>query len=760
MLDRSRLGRLELQKQNQEDVLRRILPSLAEGLTMRHSPDLRVGSYMVLTVLCSKTNLSEELFAAVMDMVVQEWNDVTHAGLICLVVLAQQKQTVALPKKVFKALIAIEHLADDLVLLSRSYKVEKLALGLILGLVKRLGKAGATDQLRLIRLLLEANLMQSQLVAAALTPMLRLLRNTASIPGPKVDSDTQGALSDLILCLGESKPVGVVIQAALEDMDVETQQIGLDIMRKHGIPTNTPGTSGDDVEMYGVEDTSNATPFEDLVRRIPAQTAFEMSLLSHSESYIFTSLLDAFLGAYQSEKDLDAFTELSVLRKSLALTEPFFVTFFIRVWCGHYPIAARLAAIRALSKYFSIERLVADVQVLFPYILHALAESSPLIRRAATQLIVVLDASYNAVSTHGSDSPKLPILGRGQIYGQGEQSDGIAWLPWQAVLHLLQNWLVPHLEEFQLHGDQIGLSVVNNVSGESERRETKSNHQRSKKPLRATILAWLCNHVVNTPMYALKARLLPILTRVANFDQTATITLLNPILAATITYGQSGIEKKCEIEHLDLPRYIDSVMDIVTPDNKESIKLLQDMISNHHTTAGPLLLIAAFRRLRNLWPLFRQQMQVTLGRTMLDLAVGNLRSPLDKLKQREALDTLRTMRLSTETLQSFLQDCPRLSDSESRRSAKRRRTASPPEGLGDDIKKISLVLETVEASVTETHFPLLGSLSKVMADLQGYKQHTGIELHYLELLTMNSMRGILEHSAVCSESPPWQRRTR
>lgn len=748
MLDRSRLGRLELQQQNQEDVLRCIMPSLAEGLAMRHCPDLRVGCYMILTVLSSKASLSEELLAAIMEMVVYKWKDVTHAGLICLVVLAQRKQAVALPKKVSKALISIGHLTDDLVLLSKDYNVEKLVLTLILGMLTRLGRAGDADRLRLIRLLLEANLMQPKLVATALTHILRLLQGTASSPG--ADFDSRSALADLFLCLCDSETVGSVVQAALEDTDVEVRQTGLTILQKHGGRNNVPETPDDDVEMHDTDDTSIAVQFEDLVERIPVQTAFETSFLSHSESYVFTSLCDAFLEACRSERTLDAFTELPVLRKSLAMTEPLFVSFFVRVWCGHYPVAARVAALRMLSKYFRTEKLVVDVQVLLPYALYALADSAPLVRRAATEVVLALASSYKNVGSQIESSAALPILGKAQVYGPGKESEEIGWLPLPAVIAFLQEWLLPHLEEFRLHADQMGRSIVNGLTGNAEKKEAEKGHQTSSKSVRASILAWLCSHVVNTPMYAVKARLLLVLTRISKVGRTATATLLTPILAGTITYGQSNIEKHCEKENLDVSQYIDRVMDIAMPDDDQTIKLLQDFISNSHTTADPLLEVAAFRRLSNLWPLFKQQMQTSLGRTMLDLALRGFSSQSDEVKQREASETLRTVKLSTETLQSFMQACPNLSDDGSKRSSKRKRTISPPSDSGDDIKRLSFVLELVESSVTEAHLPLLAKLSHVMADLQGYKQQSGIELYYLELLTLDSMRGILDHSTVRS----------
>lgn len=746
MLDRSRLGRLELQKQNQEDVLRRIMPFLAEGLAMRHSPDLRVGCYMILTILSSKTDLSEELLTSVMEMVVHKWDGVTHAGLICLVVLMQHKQALALPKKVLKALIALEHLADDLALLSQNYKVEKLVLGLILGILKKLGKAGGADQLRLMRLLLEANLMQPKLVEAALTSMLGLLQDTASTSGLNGDFDSRSALSDLILCLADSEAVGPVIRAALTDMEDTTRQIGLDLLERSAYLEGVLEPLEEDIDMQDTADASVTEPFDDLVERIPAQTAFEMSLLSQSESYIFPSLAETFLVACRSEKTLVAFSELPVLRKSLAMTEPFFVSFFIRIWCSHYPIPARVAAIRVLSNHFVTEKLEADVQVLLPYILHALADPSLLIRRAATELVLALVSSYGAVSSHGSQGEELSILGKGQMYGEGKESDAISWLSWQSVTVFLREWLAPHLEEFRLHADQIGRSIVGNLSADMEGKDTEKGQQRFKKFLRSSILTWLCSHVINTPIRALKARLLPVLTLVSHIGHITTVSLLNPIITETLTRGQSSLEKDCEVEHLDPSHYIDCVMDIARPDDNGSVNLLQDWISNVQASADPLLRVAVFHRLRSLWPLLKQQMP--LGKTILDLAVGQLGSHSDSGKQREALDTLRSIELSSEILQLFLQERPSLSESGSKRGAKRRRTASPPGDLGEEIKRISLVLELVESSVTKAHLPLLGGLSRVMAELQGYKQQSGIELHYLELLALNSMRAILDQAGV------------
>ncbi|KAL8706643.1 MAG: hypothetical protein Q9201_000340 [Fulgogasparrea decipioides] len=746
MLDRSRSGRLELQKQNQKDVVLQILPLLADGLSIPHSADLQIGCYMILTVLSSKTKLSEDVLTATMDLVVSNWKGIAHAGLICLVVLAQQRQEIELSKKTFKALIAIDQLSDRLAVLKPIYKVEKLVLGLVIGLLKRLGDGGSTERLRTIRVLLEANLLSSDLVAAALGPMLRLARGIDSLPPTNDGFNTQSALIDLLRCLADSEMVGPTVRLALENMDPKTRQYSFELLGIHRILKDEPGTQEDNVGMQDTADHSGTTLFRELVSRIPAQTAFEVSLLSHTESYILPSLSDAFVAACRSPKHLVAFSEIPVLRKSLAMTEPLYFSFFVRIWCGPYPIPTRVAAITQLSENFKAERLVTDVQMLFPYILHALADPSTQVRRAATELVLVLAPSYSAVDGQGNDQPRLPILGKDQIYGQDKKHEEIAWLPWEVAVKFIQDWLLRHVEEFRLEPRQISRCLVDCLGALAESRDVGNRVQKFRTSVRLSVLTWLCSHIVSTPLYTVKNRLLPTLTSVPKVGQTSTVALLNPLLTAILAQGQEKITARCAREHVNVSQFIDRVLEVAMPKNREGIKLLQDFISDHHTTPSPLLLVAIFRRLRNVWPFLKSQTQVSLGRIMLDLAASKPSSDDANTKQKEALDVLQTVKLSTEVLQSLLEDCPSLAQTVSQRPAKRRRTVSPPRFLGNDIRRTNIVLEAIESSATETDAPLLGRLFEVLADLQGYKEYAGTELHYLELLAMSSILSILQSS--------------
>ncbi|KAI4248891.1 MAG: hypothetical protein L6R40_000903 [Gallowayella cf. fulva] len=745
ILDRSRLGRLELQKKNQEDVVMRLMPFLAEGLAMQHVPDLRVGCYMILTVLCSKTNLSEAVLTSTMDLVVYEWDGITHAGLICLVMLSQQRQAVTLPKKTFKALIAIEQLSADLMLLKTQYRVGKLVLGLILGSIQRLGRSGDAERLRYIRVLLEANLMQPSFVAIALTPMLHLSQDIDSLSHPKGGFATRSALTDLLLYLFDSEAVGSVVHSSLDGMDTDARHIAREIFGQHRSLKERLEPHENDDEMSDADRRVNSARFDDLVCRIPSQTAFEMSLLSHSNSYILSSLTDTFLAAYHSPENLVAFAGLPILRKSLATVEPLYFSFFVRIWCGSYSASARAAAIRMVTDYVATEKHSVDIQMLLPYIVYALADPSSLVRRAATELTLALASFFSTVGERDSNLSKLKVLGEEQIYGPGKKSEEVAWLTWPNAVEFVQDWLVPGMEEFKLDSEQILRSLVYHLNAPAETKVAGINGQKSDIPLRSSVLNWLCSHVISTPLYSFKAKLLPVLISIPKVGQISTATLLKPLLIETVTQGYEAFQKISETENIDTSRYLNNVMEIATAKDKDSVKLLQNCISAPQAVAGPSLHLAAFRRLRQLWPLLKSQSQVSVGKFMLDLAVSKTSTEEASIKQTEALITLRTVKLSTDTLQTLLEDCPSLAHDGSQKAAKRRRTASSPKATEDDVKKISVVLEIVEASATEANLPLVGRLFKVLADLQGYEEHSGLELLYLELLTMNSILSILQH---------------
>ena len=216
MLDQSRSGRHAVQKENREGLMLRIMPILNEGLTMENAPDLQIGCFMILTLLAKKTSLSDNVLNAAMEAVVSNWSQTTAPGLICLATLAEQREVATLPRKVLKALLALEKLDEDLVVLKTQYRVDSIALGLLLGVLEGLGKSRNSRHVGLVRSLLESNLMKSSHATVAIAAIC------AEVQKPEKSADAKVLLTDLLYQLAENKTLQLIIKST-------AGEIGLDL---------------------------------------------------------------------------------------------------------------------------------------------------------------------------------------------------------------------------------------------------------------------------------------------------------------------------------------------------------------------------------------------------------------------------------------------------------------------------------------------------------------------------------------------------
>src|SRR5579862_3544124 len=118
IIDLSLSGRKDVQRRNEEDMLLRILPVLNDGLSLK-VPQLRVGCYMLLTVLASKANLDDRVLTGIMEAVaVGLTKETRDSGLLCLAVLAQEREAIKLPGTLTRELMKVDGLATELSSLS------------------------------------------------------------------------------------------------------------------------------------------------------------------------------------------------------------------------------------------------------------------------------------------------------------------------------------------------------------------------------------------------------------------------------------------------------------------------------------------------------------------------------------------------------------------------------------------------------------------------------------------------------------------
>ena len=756
LIDQSVSGRRESQRQKESDVLLQILPILNEGLAMRQVPDLRVGCYMILTVLASKMELQDRVLTSMIKAVVSHWTpDTTHAGLICLSVLAQQRQAIELPQQVFKAIMSINGIGSDIRILRERYQVSKLTLGLVLGVLQRQCKGQDTYPLSFVTTVIEGRLMTNDHISTAVKAILSSAADQNMIE--ENGADNQGQLADLILRLVDSQEAGALVQEIIKgtEINMEIIEAKLQVLPR---PASDVGIRI--IKEVESEEVAKPTPetFEDVITHIPTRTAYELSFLSHSNSYVFESLANAFSLASSSPPNLGKFSELAVLRKSLAMTEPLFLSFFVRYWCGPYPGSSRSAAIISVKDYLSDVTPTADLQVLIPYVLYALADPVVKVRNAAIELVLKLDSFHVEGEHEERKSPSLPVLGTENIYGSGSETTQVAWLSAIDASRLIKEILKPSLEECRQDRLYISRVLADSLVGSIQLRKSQTQQKELKKSSKAAILTTLCSHILHTPLYAVKSRLLSMIDGISKVGGTSKSKLLLPLLLAQKTLDEKILKDRCNQELVDYIKFLDQVSRIVAPEEKDGIRALQDIITEESAKISALLRKAVFHRLCEVWEFIKVDTQLSIATSMLDLAIGVSTQYHDQEAQTEALEALRAVKLSSATLSSFLENRPAVSECpvDESPNAKRRRTIHGHVDIHKQrnhihstdyaLKYITIVLELVEGSKAGTAPHLMKDLFQILTDLQHSKPQIGTDSAYLQSLILGCLNGILEHS--------------
>lgn len=758
MLDKSRNGRREIQRQSQEDVVLRIMPTLNDGMCIEKVPDLQIGCYMVLTVVVTKAPIRDEVLAALMDAVASGLSQTNHASLICLAALAQQKESAVLSKRVLKALLKIEKLDHTFLMLKSQYKVGRLALGTVLGILGGAGNTQDTSRISLVRSMIEADLMDESSIEVAIASLISVTRSGNL--EQKQDSSLQSSLMDLLQCLTEKEKVREIIQGITsnpeKDIDLRLQKA----IRRDGLLLEGHEKS----ELVNIHTPSMTESFEDAVRRIPTGTAHEISFLSHSDSYVFDNLASAFVLAssmsLSSSSSLKQFSDLPVLQKSLMMTEPLYLSFFVRVWCGPYPDAARATALDTVSECVRSPRLVKDMQILLPYIIYGLADPSLIVRRASTNLLSTLLPVYYTDEKE-KRRPNLAIFGQEQIYGQAKGSSEAIWLSTEEATRFINQVLAPSLEECILDSNHISHHLWNSLTGSKTSRGTQIMQKDLKTSLRQAFFAFLCSHVVNTPILGMKLRLLKILNQFEKVGILPRTEALLPLLSENMGKNRLRCEKLCKRYQISQEQFYDQLVGIVSPMDRDSIRILQSIIEAGKGSDIPLLLLAAYKRVRVIWSSLKPDLQLTLANLWLELAVEDTQPNEGEILRDESILTLQTVSLSTMILQHFIENLSVLPNNirENSSSSKRRRTSRGHTTISSDddlqnfdlvLKRFAFVLELVEDCNPWEHPQLLKGLFQALGGLQQLKDRSGSDLGYLEVLTMGNILSIVERLEVNS----------
>ncbi|KAH0558421.1 hypothetical protein GP486_004920 [Trichoglossum hirsutum] len=750
VVDLSRSGRKNVQQHNQEDVLLRILPVLNEGLSLKKAPGLRIGCYMLLTVLASKLRLDDNVLTGVMEAVAVGWTkDTRDSGMLCLAVVAQEREAVRLPRALTRELMKSDELAKELTTLSRRCRVDKLTLGLVLGVSDRIGRADLHG-LPFVEHVLENRILLDSQAAGAVKSILLAVQSV-----DLGDAEAHSRLADLVTRLTQSEALKEVTVKAINDssIDVDALEMKLQTVVRS---LDTQLTAAEDVEMQDHPARSmerDEKSLGDAFAMVATRTADEVSFLAHSASRIYPSLSQAFLIAAASSTDLEKFADLPVSVKS-APHEALTASLFIRIWCGPYPVLARTAALRSTQKYVTQPNSSPiDFQAMIPYLLTALADSAEKVRRAASELAAAVYGFYKKANKEGKRSSAAKLWGFDDLYGSGAMTDDVKWLTFDEARRFMRDVIVPNLEECILDNNHISQVIGHAISGLASAQQASSRTETItlKSSMRLSVFSFLASHIVNTPLYVVKLKVLAMLNRVEKVGGNSRTKQLLPLLKRWIVSGEDEIDQRCKSEHIELKEIEDQMVDVVASSDKgEGLQTLQSIILATSEVVRPSLIRAALRRIRHLWPSLKADSKISVAQFLLNFSLNTqVASPVSQEFQVDAMDILRTAVLPSDVLSTFVDQLPITANMPDKSPATKRRRTTHNEmvalhtqdsrEMAVAIRKVTFVLELVDSSKPEKNPHLLRGLFQVLSEIQHYKTEVGSELAYLQGLVLGCL---------------------
>jgi len=758
MLDKSRSGRKGVQQQNEQDVILRLLPVLNEGLAMKKVPDLRIGCYMLLSVMASKGGLDDKLLTAMMEAVVLGWtSETTYPGLVCLSVLAQHRGAKQITARLTKELLKIPDLLTLIVELSKGRRVDKLANGLSLALVHRLGKKGDITGLPIVVQIIEKQLL-SDAQASVIVKALLLVAHQIDNSNASQEDLRSHLASSLVTLTQLPGHVGSVVRGALKETDIDIDELEMKLhttIRREELPEPSSG----DVEMVDadVDTESNRPNFSTLLQQLSKRTTNESSFLSHESSHIYSDLCQAFLVATTSTADLDLFDEIPLLRRSSALEDTIYLSFYMRTWCGPYPVMARMSAIQMANRcLMSGKESNVDIQAIIPYAIAALGDPATKVRRAAAELLITMDQFYPAKVESKKSAKQLRQWAFDDIYGAGEETQGTEWLSPDVVVRLLRDVLLPALEECVLDGKHIE-SVFEKSMNSPRSSDSPKNQEKGRlsQAARLSILSFLASHVVHTPTYLVKLRLLASHNQIRSIATTSRTKVLLPVLQKWASLSPSEALEHCQNEKIELSEFNEQAVLTVAANDKEGLQLLTRIIDGDLAADRAELMGAVFRRLRAMWPSLKGETRLQTAQMLLDSSQASPdNANYHKLASEESAELLRTSPLSTDILLSFLTQLPTAAQLAGTPPATKRRRTSHGEvartpiqdskQLSAAIRKVTFVLQLIDSSDPGTRPELLKGLFNALAELQHFKAQVASELAYLQGLVLGSLLAILQ----------------
>ncbi|KAF5862267.1 snoRNA-binding rRNA-processing protein utp10 [Aspergillus alliaceus] len=742
MLDSARSGRRSVEKEKHDDIIMRVLPILNDGLAMKDVAELVIGCYMVCVAIAQKASLHDKVIDSLMEAVADSWTEETvNSGLVCLAVLAQQKPDPTLPKRVFKAIIRLENTLQQLSETLKLHRASHLLLGVVAGCVQDLSKQKDTARLDLLSLMFESELFGEAETGNAMAMVLRATSDAHKDGVMSLDAQTH--LADLVQHFGRSESLRPIFQQTIAESSFDLTAI------EHNLQTvieSAPAPKAvEDVDMGDAEKAEEHDNFTPALESL-AGSSFKASYLSTQSIPVFDSLAQAFALGIGSQEKLDAFANLPALGKANATKSPQYLSFFVRVFSGPYPIGTRVSAFNMVSSFLSTASPELDLQALLPFVLVTLADSSERVRREAAGVLAIIGGFYKKNKKADNQGS---IWSHDTLYGQ-EKSKNIQWMSSRDMQKVFERALLPGLEEYVIDPDHIGRVLEATLRGSSVSEPESSE---LKKAVRLSLFTYLCSHTVQVPLYAPKLALLKLLNRVEKAGGTTRTKELGPLLKDWRDMGEKQVKNFCEKERVPVSEMENQTVFTVTPKERDAITVLLSYVSPYSESLSPSFVSAIFGRMKDIWAKVPEDRQVLAAENLFEISLEQSESPLVN----GCRDVLRSVELPGAVLSQFLQKIPvSVTDMEALGPAPKRRrtsqnnmvamTVKDEASLSKLMEKMTFILELVDSSAPETHPELADGLFQTLAALHHFKSQIQSGMSYLLSLALGGLLAIVNRS--------------
>lgn len=717
-LDSSLVGRTNVQKQRQEDILIQVLPVLNEALALRNVPEVVLGCFMIITVLVHKIDLDDRVIDALMVATTQSWSiDIIDDALACLAILAERKRALRLPKAASKTILNVDRLVSRLERLRLNQSIGRLASGLALEVIERTATGKTSSPSALFEHLIQGDYIDSHELVLLQHRLGNLLTNDS------VDAVNRSALqvmSDIASRVGTGRAPD-----AISDDEQDTTMGGVD------------GTT----EGQPVSNNNDNQSKRDLFDQRFTGTSLESFLQAH-----VTMEFDELNAAYS--KCMSSFEENPVDFAPKSKQAVLLCTFLMRAWTTGKSVALRQSALRMMSHRltdlgFSFEEL----QAIIPYVLVALSDRATGVRRAAASLLI----AYSQLPQIGLPENNKNGMSKKQntltkIYGT---QITVEVLGIKDIAGFLHSGLLSDVEEFVVDSQRIAQTLHQSLDS-SAKPQAGREANKLKTSQKEAVFSFLSKHVQHTPLQNVKVGLLTMLNNVEKIGSHRRSTYLLPALRDWVSTAHLAVIESQELR----AQFLASIH----PGDAEAVTFLVGLALVETPTNRAGVQGAAFERLRHIWSSLKDTRQRKIAENLTRVALSGNTDQLSETIRGEASAFLRGVRVPGEVFVLIMEEAlDEIEPAGRPSSAKKRRVdgnasdvtkATTAGDVKDALAKLTFILEIVDTSSINAQPELVNSLFKLLRSIQTLRRSSSADLSYLQSMALSNLNAIMEQANV------------